>query len=93
MPQIAPITADSLDTLDCQIDQARAIVRLLLNSTEGVDPETLAGALHCLDRLLCDMSQAMHQIQQDPTLAGEPAPDICALTLADRTLRRAQGRG
>lgn len=91
MPQIAPATADSLDSLDCQIAQARAIVRLMLNSPEGVDPETLAGVLHCLDRLLCDMSGAMHQIQRDPTLAGEPAPNVCALDMARRTLRKAHG--
>jgi hypothetical protein len=70
MPQITTATADALDSIDASTDQARAVLRLVLDCPAPVDPETLAGALHCLDRLLGEVSEAMEQIQRDPALVG-----------------------
>jgi hypothetical protein len=70
MSQITTTTADALDAIEASTDQARAVLRLVLDCPAPVDPEALAGALHCLERLLGEVSQAMEQIQRDPALVG-----------------------
>jgi len=70
MSQITTTTADALDSIDASTDQARAVLRLVLDCPAPADPETLAGALHCLDRLLGEVSEAMARIQRDLALLG-----------------------